>query len=510
VRRIATVLPASFEANALWGSGPSPNVVVHATGIEPSAWTVTDTALTLWAFGTAVAILILIVEAMKLARLSATADSPCDERRLRVAQGIAAAIGIERPLRLLQSDRAALPMAWGVRRPCVLLPSSATEWSEARTRVVLAHEMAHLRRGDWVVQLAAELACALYWFNPLFWIARNRLAGESERACDDVVLNLGVDGETYAAHLLAVAREAASGKDGYRWSPAVSMARRSHLEQRFAALLTAGVHRNGVRGWTAAAILATAVLLAVPIAAIEGVSGASIEVETTNLPVRTDTLPSLVDGTMTAVRQVRASPSWPRTSVTNVPEILEYTTPPLYSDEARARHVEGVVTVEARVDLQGTAHVVRVVKGLGFGLDQNALVALRQWRFVPATENGAPIAMDCEIDIEFSLGTEALNELIANDMATRVGPGVTPPRAVRTVNIPSIREQGPRGRRGTVRLDVVLLENGRPKIVRILQSVDPALDDRAVRAFEQWLFSPATKDGRPVKVRMQAEVTFHG
>jgi TonB family protein len=78
------------------------------------------------------------------------------------------------------------------------------------------------------------------------------------------------------------------------------------------------------------------------------------------------------------------------------------------------------------------------------------------------------------------------------------------------VTIPSTQEQGTRGRRGTVRLDVVLLENGRPKIVRILQSVDPALDDRAVRAFEQWLFSPATKDGRPVKVRMQAEVTFHG
>jgi len=57
-------------------------------------------------------------------------------------------------------------------------------------------------------------------------------------------------------------------------------------------------------------------------------------------------------------------------------------------------------------------------------------------------------------------------------------------------------------------LDVVLLEDGRPKIVRILQSLDPELDESAVRQFEQWRFSPAMKNGRPVKVRMNAEVRF--
>jgi TonB family protein len=149
-----------------------------------------------------------------------------------------------------------------------------------------------------------------------------------------------------------------------------------------------------------------------------------------------------------------------------------------------------------------------VIDGLGFGLDQNALVALRQWQFRPGTRNGRPVEMTAAIDIEFSLRNEALNELIANDMATRIGPDVTAPRIMRRVNVPSDRDADGERRAGTVVLDVVLLEDGRPKIVRVLRSLTPPLDERAIDAFEQWRFSPALKAGRPVKVRLQADVTF--
>ena len=176
----------------------------------------------------------------------------------------------------------------------------------------------------------------------------------------------------------------------------------------------------------------------------------------------------------------------------------------MYSDEARERGIEGIVTIGARVEADGRVSTARVIRGLGAGLDQNAIVALRQWRFRPGTHAGAPAAMDVEIDIEFTLRNDAVNALIANDMATRVGPGVTPPQAIRVFRLKSRRP----AHRGTVVLDVVLLEDGRPKIVRILQSLDPALDESAVQQFGQWRFSPALKDGRPVKVRMIAEVKF--
>jgi protein TonB len=114
--------------------------------------------------------------------------------------------------------------------------------------------------------------------------------------------------------------------------------------------------------------------------------------------------------------------------------------------------------------------------------------------------------MDVEIDIAFTLRNDAINAQIANDMVALVGPGVTPPQAVRVAHL----SQRPAGAAGTVVLDVVLLEDGRPRIVRILRSVGAVADDMAIRAFEQWRFSPALKDGRPIRVRMNAEVRFRG
>ncbi len=105
-----------------------------------------------------------------------------------------------------QSDHPSLLVTWGLARPKVILPSSADEWSDDRARVVMSHELAHIRRGDWIVQLSAELLRAFYWFNPLMWIACRRLRLESEHACDDEVMSRGVEGSDYATHLIELAR----------------------------------------------------------------------------------------------------------------------------------------------------------------------------------------------------------------------------------------------------------------------------------------------------------------
>ena len=61
-------------------------------------------------------------------------------------------------------------MTWGWRRARILLPAVAEEWSDDQIRIVLAHELAHIARGDWAAQLAAEVLRAIYWFNPVLWI----------------------------------------------------------------------------------------------------------------------------------------------------------------------------------------------------------------------------------------------------------------------------------------------------------------------------------------------------
>jgi hypothetical protein len=148
-------------------------------------------------------------------------------------------------------------MTWGWRRAVVLLPAGAEGWPAARRRVVLLHELAHVARGDFLTQLAAEVARALYWFNPLVWRAARRLRLESEHACDDQVLAAGAPASDYAGDLLAIARSLRAGRAA---APAgLAMARPSELTGRLLAVLDAQRSRRGVSrrlalpAWLAAA-----------------------------------------------------------------------------------------------------------------------------------------------------------------------------------------------------------------------------------------------------------------
>ena len=85
-------------------------------------------------------------------------------------------------------------------------------------------KMAHITRGDWIAHLAAEFACRIFWFNPLFWMARTRMSRESERAADDIVIGLGARGTDDASHLIAN-RRASRTDDGF--AATVAIARRS-------------------------------------------------------------------------------------------------------------------------------------------------------------------------------------------------------------------------------------------------------------------------------------------
>ena len=83
---------------------------------------------------------------------------------------VRASYGIGRPVRMAVTNSQGLLATFGVIRPTVLVPRDATRWSVDRVRTVLLHELAHVRRGDWLVQVFAESVRAIFWFNPLFWI----------------------------------------------------------------------------------------------------------------------------------------------------------------------------------------------------------------------------------------------------------------------------------------------------------------------------------------------------
>lgn len=123
------------------------------------------------------------------------------------------------------------PVAAGVLRPVVFVPSGWREWPEKSRRVVLDHELAHHRRRDPLWRLLAEVACAVHWYHPLVrWMAR-RFIMQCEYACDAMVLRDGVDPKTYARVLCDFAEE-------HSFSPlALSMAETSSLESRVSRML---------------------------------------------------------------------------------------------------------------------------------------------------------------------------------------------------------------------------------------------------------------------------------
>jgi beta-lactamase regulating signal transducer with metallopeptidase domain len=162
-------------------------------------------------------------------------------------------LGLADVPRLVCSEATDVPFASGLWRGAIVLPGDADAWSDERRRLVLFHELAHLKRHDLASHLLGRVACAAYWFHPLAWIAARRLRAESERACDDLVLACGARPSSYASHLLEILTSArAAGAP----QAVVAMARLAEFEGRMLAILDPAARRR-VLGRAPSAVLAT-------------------------------------------------------------------------------------------------------------------------------------------------------------------------------------------------------------------------------------------------------------
>ena len=149
-----------------------------------------------------------------------------------------------RKIKLLETDRLNVAVTWGFWPAVILLPTGSAEWPEEKRRMVVLHELAHVKRWDWLTQTVAAIACAVHWFNPLAWLAARRMRIERELACDDLVLGTGMNATDYAEELLRFA--AKLGRTPLAARAAVPMARSSSLEGRLLALLDNRRNRGAI------------------------------------------------------------------------------------------------------------------------------------------------------------------------------------------------------------------------------------------------------------------------
>jgi uncharacterized protein (TIGR03435 family) len=209
-----------------------------------------------WALGAGLFLVPFLLALWRLRRIRYTGLPWLQGEAL--AGGVANETGMRRRFDVLVHEEVAAPMTCGSLRPAVLLPADARAWSHTDLRQAFAHELEHVRRGDWLVYLVARTVCALYWFHPLVWIAWRRLCLDTERACDDAVLR-GAEQAAYAQQLVSLAQRL-SGR-----SPAVvAMASRGDLSIRVHAVLD----RRQPRGRTGvvcagAVALATSLVVAI-------------------------------------------------------------------------------------------------------------------------------------------------------------------------------------------------------------------------------------------------------
>jgi beta-lactamase regulating signal transducer with metallopeptidase domain/tetratricopeptide (TPR) repeat protein len=190
--------------------------------------------LSLWMLGTLAVAARLIVGWSRVRRLSREASVLSDAEWIAERDEAARRLEVRRTVSLKESADVPVAITSGWRRPFLLVGRAARFWAVERRRVVLLHELAHVKRADWPALLVAESAVALYWFHPIaLWLGR-RVRREAEQACDELVIAAGTKPSVYAGHLLGIFRSVGAP---HPVAPALAIARPHHFEARLRAIL---------------------------------------------------------------------------------------------------------------------------------------------------------------------------------------------------------------------------------------------------------------------------------
>jgi beta-lactamase regulating signal transducer with metallopeptidase domain len=296
------ILPSwNVEAPALFGqsaemqapvqaSVSSATIAPAATALAPSTPTATESAApvipslspaaaatAIYAVPAAILLFITFLALARLIALRARAEVLVDGHWLSALARAQRRMGFKHGTALLTSNELASPISWGLMRPVILLNNRAVE-AAGEAEAIIAHELAHVARMDWVKLLLARIATALFWFNPLVWILAREAHQLREETADDTVLAADIADTDYAQLLVGVARHECPGLLLGAHGVAPS---KSSLARRVARVLDGKSVRGPVARSFAFGVLAGAMLVAAPLAALNLGPAAPKEVKAT-------------------------------------------------------------------------------------------------------------------------------------------------------------------------------------------------------------------------------------
>jgi TonB family protein len=470
--------PASYSTLGLEeaaGVGVTPGFAAAANPGE-STVLLGDLVVFVWAFGVFVGLFRLAAGSWFVRRLAREGEIESGvDTWPRVLSEVRATYAIARAVRLAVTDRRGLLATFGAVCPTVLLPVEALEWPEDRVRAVLLHELAHVKRGDWLAQVFAESARAAFWFNPLFWIACSRLRRESECACDDEVLAAGVTPDRYAEHLVEIARGTRHSR--MPWAAVVPMARQSTLEGRVTAMLNPVVDRRTPSrlavatssGLIVAAVLATAALRL-------AAQGNALAVEGRVFDPSGGVLPG-VEVTLEDGNKFK----WPTITDREGGFKFEPVGAGTYVLEAS---LPGFKSLRHEFMLAAGRRAPQNVTLQVGSLEETITVTAK--RPAPATANQP-----------------------AQPARVRMGGNIKPPTKVSDVRPVYPESMRAAGLEGVVPMEAIIGVDGRVLFARVVSAqVAPEFAASAIAAVKQWQFTPTLLNGVPVEVQMAVSISF--
>ena len=135
--------------------------------------------------------------------------SPVPERLRLVVNQISKKLQISRPIQILSSTHIDIPLTYGILKPVILIPSALLlQMSPTQLEAIIAHEMAHIKRHDYLVNLLQSILEMLFFFHPVFWWINHEAKKQREMACDEMAVALGANPKDLAYGLANVINHA--------------------------------------------------------------------------------------------------------------------------------------------------------------------------------------------------------------------------------------------------------------------------------------------------------------
>jgi beta-lactamase regulating signal transducer with metallopeptidase domain len=216
-----------------------------------------------WLCGVVMLSLRLIGGWLWVQRMTSHGTRPAREAWQLIASRLARRLHIARSVTVLESTRVDVPTVIGWIAPVVLLPASALSGlAPHQLEAILAHELAHIRRHDYFVNLLQTLVETLLFYHPAVWWLSRRIRIERENCCDDLAVSLCGDPVAYAQALADLEERRGEGHEF------VMAANGGSLVLRVRRLLGAPNHAGRAPGWLAGAA-SVVVMVAIAISVVQ-------------------------------------------------------------------------------------------------------------------------------------------------------------------------------------------------------------------------------------------------